>query len=80
VVEEVEEVEEVAEEVVEEVVEGAEAEEEQQPSHLNQSPLPLEMESWKEKNPPSSLAIELKPMSSCTNSNFINSSIRMPRL
>ena len=59
-------------EEVEEAEEEMEAEEEEE-DKLNQLP-PRETENWRAKNPPSSLATERKPMSSCTNSSSINSS------
>ena len=72
-----EEVEEEAEEEEEEAeeVEGVE-EEEDKPNQ----PLPRETGNWRVKSPPSSLVTKQKLMSSCTNSNSINSSTPTPTL
>ena len=74
-----EEEEEVEVEEAEEAEEVEEEDQSNQPQH-NQPLPPMEMGNWKAKNPPSSLAIEQKPTSSCTNSDSTNSSIQTPRL
>ena len=71
------EVVEVEAEAVEVEVVEVEAEEEQ-PPHLNQQPFPTEMANSKGKNPRSLPENVQKPMSSCMNSNYINSSIQTP--
>jgi hypothetical protein len=52
-----------------EVEEVEEEEEVDQPNRPSQPQLPKETGNWRARNPPSSPAIELKPTSSCTNSN-----------
>ena len=65
----------------EEEVEVEEVEQEEQVQEDKPNwPLPMETENWRARNPPSSQAIEQRPMSSCTNSNSTSSLIPTPTL